>query len=236
MTNADVRFTGGNFIPGLTEKRLHDDHLERYKFAAARVQGAKVLDIACGSGYGGNHMIQAGALSVDGVDIMEDIVAHAAKAYPDPRIRFHVGDIRTFRGDAPYDVITCYETIEHLTGYREAIDNLFSLLKPGGTLLISSPNRIITTPEARSIADRPSNPFHTQEFLVEELRALLEERGFKIGKGSIYGQRFQIRFRNKWLRKLYRMAFRPEAKADPAVLPLGNRAPRYFLIAAQAPA
>lgn len=235
MANTDIRFTGENFIPGLTEKRLRDDHLERYKFAAPRVRGAKVLDIACGSGYGSHLMLEAGAEAVDGADISAEMVAFARKTYPDPRIRFQEGDIRNFRGTAPYDVITCFETIEHLTEYREAIANLFTLLKPGGKLYISSPNRIITSPKARSLADKPSNVFHTQEFTMDELKALLEQGGFKIAPKAVYGQRFQRDFRNGLIRKLYRMAFRPEANSDPSLRPMGTLAPRYFMIVAERP-
>ena len=235
MTNDKIKFTGENFIPGLSEKRLKDDHLERYKFAALQIKGAKALDIACGPGYGSNLLIESGAVHVDAADISADMVAYARQTYPDPRIRFHVGDICTFRGDAPYDVITCFETIEHLPQYREAIANLFTLLKPGGKLFISSPNRIITTPEARSVEDKPRNSFHTQEFTVDELRVLLEDRGFKIAPNAIYGQRFQRHFKSGLLRKLYRMAFKPETLSDPALLPLGRLAPRYFLIVASTP-
>jgi O-antigen biosynthesis protein len=233
MANTDIKFTGENFIPGLSEKRLKDDHLERYKFAATQVRGAKVLDIACGPGYGSNLMVEAGAQVVDAADISAEMVAYARKTYPDPRIRFHVGDICTFRGDAPYDIITCYETIEHLPQYREAIANLYTLLKPGGKLYISSPNRIVTTPQARSLADKPNNPFHTQEFTVEELQDLLKQRGFKITPNAIYGQRFQRHFKSGLMRKLYRMAFRPEAKTDPSMRPLGKLSPRYFMIVAE---
>ncbi|HKP98308.1 MAG TPA: class I SAM-dependent methyltransferase [Fibrobacteria bacterium] len=235
MADTSVKFTGENFIPELSEKRLKDDHVERYRFAATVVRGAKVLDIACGPGYGSQILLDAGAVSVDGADISEKMVAHARQTHRDPRIRFQVGDICTFRGEAPYDFITCFETIEHLPQYREAIANLYTLLKPGGRLYISSPNRTITTPDARSIEDKPRNEFHTQEFTMEELKALLEERGFKIARDGVYGQRFQRHFRSGWMRKLYRMAFRPESKSSPSILALGNLPPRYFLIVAQIP-
>jgi SAM-dependent methyltransferase len=236
MADNQIKFTGENFIPEVSEKRLMDDHLERYKFAAPLVRGAKVLDIACGSGYGSQLLLDSGAKSVDGVDISEKMVLHAQDRYSDEGIHFHIGDIRNFRGDAPYDFITCFETIEHLTEYQEAIANLFSLLKPGGKLLISSPNRPITTPDAHSLADKPSNPFHTQEFTPPELQGLLERQGFTIQANGIYGQRFQRKIKFKLIRKLYRMWVRPESSSNPAVLPLSKLAPRYFLLVAVKPA
>lgn len=235
MQTGTIRFTGENFIPGLSDKRLQDDHVERYHFAARFAKGKRCLDIACGPGYGSQILIEAGAMGVDSVDISEKMVEYARRTYPEPRIRFQVGDIRTYRTAELYDQVTCFETIEHLPQYREALVTLFHVLRPGGKLFISSPNRLITTPEARSLGDKPSNPYHTQEFTVGELRDLLAEAGFAIGPEPIQGQRYQMHFRSPWLRKLHRMIFKPAQKSDPALHPLGRREPRYFLIVATKP-
>lgn len=234
MSEPAIELTGLNFIPGKSEKRLEDDHMERYRFVASHVRGLKGLDIACGAGYGTHMLSQAGA-SMEGADLSAKILEYSRKKYPDSGIRFIEGDITTFRGGAPFDFITCFETIEHLRPYREALANLHSLLKAGGTLYISSPNRPITTPEAKSLADAPRNPHHTQEFTPDEMVSLLREAGFSVAAGSVFGQRFQLDFRTSWLRKLYRMAFRPESRTSPALRPIGRLTPRYFTIVAKKP-
>lgn len=231
----EIKLTGLNFIPGMSEKRLEDDHMERYRFVAPKVRGLKGLDIACGPGYGTVLLAEAGA-EMTGADLAADILAYARKHYAHPRVRFLEGDITAFREGAPYDFITCFETIEHLRPYREALANLFAVLKPGGALYISSPNRPVTTPEARSLADAPRNTHHTQEFTPGELLGFLREAGFQAGEGSVYGQRLQRHFQSAWLRKLYRMAFRPELRASPLPQPPGGLTPRYFLIEARKPA
>jgi len=235
MQSETIRHTGENFIPGISEKRLHEDHVERYRFASRFANGKRILDIACGPGYGSQLLLDAGATEVHAVDISAKMVEYARKTYPEPRIRFQVGDIRFYRSERPYDLITCFETIEHLPQYREAIDTLYEALKPGGRLYISSPNRLITTPDARALTDKPKNPFHTQEFTIGELQGLLAEKGFDVQAEPIHGQRFQRYFRNPWLHKLHRMIFRPAEKSDPTLRPIVGGEPRYFLIIAFKP-
>lgn len=234
MSEPAVELSALNFIPGESEKRLEDDHMERYRFVVPHVRGLKGLDIACGPGYG-THMLSEAGASMEGADLSAKILEYARKKYADSGIRFTEGDITTFRGGAPFDFITCFETIEHLRPYREALANLFSLLKPGGTLYISSPNRPVTTPEAKSLSDAPRNQHHTQEFTPDELVSFLREAGFSVADDSVFGQRYQVHFRTSWLRKLYRMAFRPELRASPALRPLGRLTPRYFTIVAKKP-
>lgn len=234
MSEPSIKLTGLNFIPGLSEKRLEEDHMERYRFVLPRVKGLKGLDIACGPGYGTRMLAEAGADMV-GADLAADILAYARKEYPHPRVRYLEGDITRFREGAPFDFVTCFETIEHLRPYREALANLFDVLKPGGMLFISSPNRPVTTPEARSLADAPRNTHHTQEFTPGELIGFLREAGFETGEDKVWGQRLQRHFQSALLRKLYRMAFRPEVRASASLTPPGGLTPRYFLIEARKP-
>ncbi len=161
----NLNFTGEYFIPGKSGDRIEADHLERYRFACKYAKGKSVLDIACGVGYSGPKFIEAGAVNYDGVDINENLIEYAKNNYSSESINYLVGDICKFSNNKMYDLITCYETIEHVKNYEDAIKNLHSLLKPGGLLLISSPNRTVTSPNALTLNDKPSNEFHTQEFI-----------------------------------------------------------------------
>ncbi len=226
-----MKFTGEYCIPGVSPKRIEDDHVQRYRFAAQFVRGRRVLDIACGTGYGASLLGNAGATHVDGVDISDDVLAYAKSHYTTSSIHFSMGDIATFHSPTPYDVITCFETIEHVREADRVLANLHSLLKEGGTLLISSPNRPITSPLAKSAHDKPKNPHHVREFTIAELRYPLEKMGFKIE--GVYGQRHRRHFKNPLMRKIQKRIFKPDDRSSPAVTPVQNREPRYFLLVAR---
>lgn len=228
-------FTGECFVPGQAPLRMQADHLARYEFAAGHVQGRRVLDIACGAGYGSAMLAQAGAAHVDAVDISDQAISHAREHYGSPAIDFQVGDIYSFDGATRYDLIVSFETIEHVDDYHAALRNLARLLRPGGRLIVSSPNRPLTSPHARTLHDKPSNKYHVHEFTVAELTAALVEHGFTVPPGSVYGQRQQPLFAFAPLNHLYRAMFKPKRRADPTVTPVERLAPRYMVIIAHAP-
>jgi len=230
----ELNFTGEYFIPGKSGERIEADHIERYRFACKYVKGKSVLDIACGVGYSGQMFIEAGAFSYDGVDINEKLIDYAKKIYGSDLISYSVGDITTFNSNKMYDLITCYETIEHVKKYESAIQNLYSLLKTGGTLLISSPNRTVTSPNCNTLTDKPSNEFHTQEFIPEELILILNKNGFTADRDKLYGQRQRKKiFRNRYYRKIiYTLFGNPDIKASPQVTQVTDKLPRYFVILA----
>jgi SAM-dependent methyltransferase len=230
----DLSFTGEYFIPGKSGERIEADHIERYRFACKYAKGKSILDIACGVGYSGPKFIEAGAVSYDGVDINEKLIQYAKKIYGSDLISYSVGDIITFNKNKLYDLITCYETIEHVKNYEAAIQNLHSLLKPGGMLFISSPNRIVTSPKALTINEKPSNEFHTQEFIPEELLSILNKNSFTAGRDNLYGQRQRKKvYRNRYCRKIiYTLFGNPDLKTSPEVKQVTDKLPRYFVILA----
>jgi len=204
-------------------------------FASRFVPGKTVLDAGCGAGYGSKILSQAGAIRVDAVDIREDLIKHARQNYGASNINFTAGDIRAYRSDAPYDVIVCFETIEHIKEYDRVLSALYTLLRRGGELLISSPNRLIASPSAMSIDDAPDNKFHIREFTVNELRAALENHGFEVRDPDIFGQRQQLYSKNVFLQKVYRRLMNPDENSSPAVTRVNDLTPRYFIIIAKRP-
>ena len=235
MHNTDITidFTGEFFVPGKSGERIEADHMERYRFACKFAQGKSILDIACGVGYSAPMLIKAGATSYDGVDLSEKLVRYANHTYGSDCVNFFVGDICTYNNGKTYDMITCYETIEHVKGYESAIRNLYNLLNQDGVLLISSPNRLITSPRALSIYDKPGNKFHSQEFTPEELLQILHNSGFVASKADIYGQRQRRVYSNRFMRKIVRFVFGdPKTNTSPKVTPVKDKIPRYFIIVA----
>ncbi len=226
-----MKFTGEQFIPDQTSRRMEQDHVERYKFAAKFVEDKDVLDMACGAGYGTKLLKEAGAKSVDGVDISPEIINYARTRYAVGGINFFVSDAIKYTSNKKYDVIVSFETIEHIQDYKALLNNFFRLLGEDGLLIISSPNREITSPSLNSISDKPYSKFHVREFIVPELIKELNECGFVTEGDCVFGQRQQAHFRNKYLRRLYKIIFNPDIKKSPIVTKI-KKTPRYFIVKA----
>jgi 2-polyprenyl-3-methyl-5-hydroxy-6-metoxy-1,4-benzoquinol methylase len=178
--------------------------------------------------------VDSGASSAVGVDINADALRFANANYANERVRFTAADICSYDGAGRrFDLITCFETIEHVNDHVMAVSNLRRLLAPGGCLLVSSPNRPVTSPRATGLSDRPANPHHVREFVPEELRAVLVDAGFEVDE-TVFGQRIERCVPSRILKALYRRAVRPEATKDPTVQPVLAGRPRYFALVAHA--
>jgi SAM-dependent methyltransferase len=159
--------TGERMIPELTDEITFRDHIARYRFASGFVRGKRVLDIACGEGYGSAALTAAGASQVIGIDIAPEVVAHARRKYG---VDARVG--RAERIDLPdraFDVVVSFETIEHLTEPTTFLREIARVLSPGGLLILSTPNK------QHSQGGEGRNPFHEVEMTEDEFRGAMEE-------------------------------------------------------------
>ncbi len=188
--NEELTFTGEYVVPGKTPLRIERDHRARYHFASQFVEGKRVLDIACGTGYGCQILHEAKAKNVVGVDRSVALIGYAKVNYKVKHFRedidFVVAGIVDYKSDSKFDVIVCFETIEHVEDDYGALSNLYSLLKNNGTLVISSPNRPVTSP-GRGADDQPLNEYHVREYTPPELTMKLQDCGFTVGD-ELYGQ------------------------------------------------
>lgn len=230
----EIKFTGEYFVPGRSGDRIEADHMARYKFAAKYVRGKSVLDIACGTGYAAPILIDAGATSYHGGDIQQLLIDHAKNNYNGDNINFDIQDLTKLNKINQYEVITCFETIEHIQEYQLCLDNLYKALRPNGILLVSSPNRIITSPGATKLSDKPNNEYHTQEFIPTELIEKLHLAGFAVDPDQIYGQRQRLDVNNRYIRKIIRF-LKPDEHASPEISRVTWKTPRYFIIRARKP-
>ncbi|MBM7625033.1 class I SAM-dependent methyltransferase [Sporohalobacter salinus] len=146
------------------------EHKERYRFASQYCHG-RVLDIACGVGYG-SEMILAlgeGITEVIGMDNQEKVIKYARKHYSHPPIKFKVGDATDKKLTdklGKFDTIVSLETVEHIKNDFEFINILNGLLKSDGKLIIS-------TPFGSGREESCSNPYHYRQYKEEEFRELL---------------------------------------------------------------
>lgn len=140
-------------------------HYGRYRFAAGFVQGGRVVDVACGEGYGADLLAAAGAARVVGVDLDEATIRAAAARYRRPGLTFRVADAAaTAEADAACDLVVSFETIEHVADAAAFVAEIARILRPGGLFVVSTPNRLVTGQH---------NPYHTREFALGELVAML---------------------------------------------------------------
>lgn len=157
--------TGERTAPDIPEENYwFQRHVAAYRYAADRI-GGRVLDAGCGEGYGA-AILATRATDVVGVDLEAEIVRRAAARYPSAR--FEVANLVSLPyEDASFDAIVSLQVIEHLHTPHEFIAECARILAPGGTLIVSTPNRLTFSP------DGTRNPFHTFEFAPQDLRALM---------------------------------------------------------------
>jgi len=178
--------TGERTLPGIPEENYwFQRHVVAYQMAAAMVAGREVLDAGVGEGYGA-AMLASTAASVVGVDIEADVIDHAATAYPS--VRFQTADLVSLPfPDGSFDAVVSFQVIEHLQRPREFVSECARVLRPGGRLILSTPNRLTFSPTG------VRNPFHTVEFAAAELRAVLTA-SFVVERmaGTFHGRKIRL--------------------------------------------
>jgi ubiquinone/menaquinone biosynthesis C-methylase UbiE len=175
-------------VIGELPQHAEQEHVLRYQFAAQFVHGKDVLDVACGSGYGSQILARAGARSVVGVDLSPHAVEHAKAHHAADNLRFETGDAQSLSQfpDASFDAVVSFETIEHLPDDHQYLRAVRRVLRPGGTYIVSTPDRRPGPTKAR-FTGRPANEFHVREYNRRELVRLLSQY-FKIEE--MHGQNF----------------------------------------------
>ena len=160
-----LEYTGERMVPERSDGRTFWEHLHRYRFALPYARSKRVLDLACGEGYGTAALAAGGAASVIGIDLSPETCAHAHAKYG---VDARVGDAESIPlPDASVDNIVSFETIEHLQQPHAFLAECRRLLAPGGTLVISTPNRPVYGLHAAN------KPFHRHEMTEKEFHAAL---------------------------------------------------------------
>ena len=162
-----LHLTGERTLPDVPEENYwFRRHEAVYEWIAARVHGRRVVDLACGEGYGCAVLARTAA-SVVGVDANPEAFAHARAKYTTERIRFERTMVELWRGDV--DCAVFLQTIEHIPDPDGMLDHLRELIGPDGVAYVSTPNVLTLAPKG---AKRSGNPWHVREYRPEEYRAL----------------------------------------------------------------
>jgi 2-polyprenyl-3-methyl-5-hydroxy-6-metoxy-1,4-benzoquinol methylase len=167
--------------------RIEQGHLSRYALAASIIpSGLRILDLACGVGYGAYMLASRNLAKVVAVDGSKDSIDYAHANWAHPTITYRAASVGTFfdgDSEATYDVIVSFETIEHLRDADLFLDQAWRRLRPGGVLLVSTPNS--------DVYPHLNHPFHVEHYDALFLRKVLSQLP-GIGDCQIYWQHHNV--------------------------------------------
>jgi 2-polyprenyl-3-methyl-5-hydroxy-6-metoxy-1,4-benzoquinol methylase len=162
-----LELTGERTLPDVPEENYwYRRHLAVYEWIAARTVGRRVVDMACGEGYG-SEVLARGAASVVGVDANPEAHEHARLRYVRQNLRFERDLVETF--SEPCDAVVFLQTIEHVQDPLAVLAHFRDMLRPGGSAYVSTPNLLTLAPPG---AEKSDNPWHVREYRAEEFRDL----------------------------------------------------------------
>jgi SAM-dependent methyltransferase len=164
-----LELTGERTLPDVpVENYWFRRHLAVYEWIGARAIGRRVIDMACGEGYG-SEVLSRSAASVVGVDANPDAHEHARLRYRRQNLRFERGLVETHGEEGAYDAVVFLQTIEHVHDPVAVLEHFRALLASGGVAYVSTPNVLTLAPPGAAKSD---NPWHLREYRAPEFDAL----------------------------------------------------------------
>jgi 2-polyprenyl-3-methyl-5-hydroxy-6-metoxy-1,4-benzoquinol methylase len=166
-----LALTGERTLPDVpAENYWFRRHLAIYQWIAARVAGQRVLDMACGEGYG-SHVLSSRARAVVGLDANPEAHEHARLRYRAGNLDYERGLVETFGEPGAFDAVVFLQTIEHVQDPRAVLGHFRRLLAPAGIAYITTPNLLTLAPPG---AEKSDNPWHLKEYRAHEFRELCQ--------------------------------------------------------------
>jgi SAM-dependent methyltransferase len=164
-----LELTGERTLPDVpAENYWFRRHQAVYEWIGARVVGRRVIDMACGEGYG-SEVLSRSAATVVGVDANPEAHEHARLRYERENLSFERGMVESHGEPGAYDAVVFLQTIEHVHDPVAVLEHLRSLLPPGGAAYVSTPNVLTLAPTGAAKSD---NPWHLTEYRADEFREL----------------------------------------------------------------
>ena len=160
------------------------EHLHRYEEVLKPLSGNEtILDIACGSGFGTHLLSTSSTGKVYGGDLSSKAINLCQKTWNKDNLSYGIMDGTQLRfEDNTFDVVVSFETIEHTTRFNEMIQELKRVVKPNGTIYLSTPNIKVNSPSGIV-----TNPYHKQEWDYTEFTKILKTH---FSKFKLYGQQY----------------------------------------------
>lgn len=181
-------YTGERILPTKIFNVTYQQSLVAYEFAAKYAQGKSVLDVASGEGYG-TYVLGKTASRALGLDLHVGAVQDAQKNYGSSTTSFIQGDLlnapQVLKGEK-FDVVCCFQTIEHVENHDSFIDSLRAVTKPGGIILVSTPNTDVF---------HSFNPYHVHEVDLVEITNLFAKHFAKFEIFGVFGDESVMKYR-----------------------------------------
>ena len=189
-----LALTGERTLPGVRgEEYWFARHEAAYRWVATtfadRLDGAVVVEAGSGEGYGAALLREAGAATVVALEYDDAAVAHAGAAYPQvSTARANLAALPLTPGRA--DLLVSMQVVEHLWDLAGFLRDGWSALRPGGLVVLSTPNRPVFSP-GLGRGEKPTNPFHVEELDAQQLADRLGTAGFTdvVVRGLHHGPR-----------------------------------------------
>ena len=163
----NLEFTGERFLYSDVRDQIAVEHIHRYQLAALFSKNLRVLDIGCGSGYG--SQILRNAHSYLGVDISDEAVEACRQKFNAPNVSFRVADASNLDfGDQEFDLITCFEVLEHVEHPEDIVRQVKRVLSSTGIFVSSTPDK----ETYNSVLSEP-NSYHLHEMTKAEYSNML---------------------------------------------------------------
>jgi SAM-dependent methyltransferase len=164
-----LELTGERTLPDVpAENYWYRRHLAVYEWIAARSAGLRVVDLACGEGYG-SEVLSRSAASVVGVDANPEAHEHAQLRYVRQNLTFERDLVETYGRPGCCDTVVFLQTIEHVHDPVAVLEHFHQILAPGGVAYVSTPNLLTL---AAPGAEKSDNPWHLKEYRAVEFEAL----------------------------------------------------------------
>ncbi|MBN1165159.1 MAG: class I SAM-dependent methyltransferase [Candidatus Krumholzibacteriota bacterium] len=168
--------TGERLIPEKCgteiEYLLYLRHLFAYRFVREQVRpDTRVLEVGCGEGYGTSYLSPA-VEKIIGLDVDENTVAYAGERYGSENCVFESYDGKRIPyGDGTFDYVVSFQVIEHVENVPGYLEEIFRVLKEGGTFFLTTPNRTYRLRPGQ----KPWNKFHRREYYPRDLERVLRK-------------------------------------------------------------
>jgi len=171
-----LALTGERTVPGVTrENYWFRRHEAVYRWVTDRELAGPILEAGSGEGYGANLLAESLGQPVVALDYDADSVAYAARQYPGVAlVRANLAQLPVSQGR--WGAVVSLQVIEHLWDVSQFLADATAALRSGGTLIVSTPNRVTFSPGVAR-GEKPTNPFHVEEFDAQQLHSMLIDAG-----------------------------------------------------------